>query len=90
MDFLEPRRDGFGQLVAAAIDGFGDIGNAPVDRFDRLGGAVGHEEVRWVRRESIDWIALRAIGQLRRQRAKAAVDGSVTDFARDRTSLQAI
>ena len=41
MDFLEPRRDGVGQLGAAAIDGFGHAGDALVDRFDRLRGAVG-------------------------------------------------
>ena len=38
VDFLEPRRDGVGQLGAAAVDGFGHVGDALVDRIDRLGG----------------------------------------------------
>ena len=41
VDFLEPRRDGVGQMGAAAVDGFGDAGDALVDRCDRLRGAVG-------------------------------------------------
>ena len=32
VDFLEPRRDGVGQMGAAAVDGFGDVGDALVDR----------------------------------------------------------
>ena len=44
VDFLEPRRDGVGQMGAAAIDGFGDVGDALVDGGDRLRGAVGQRE----------------------------------------------
>ena len=57
VDFLEPRRDGVGQLGAAAVDGFGHAGDALVDRLDRLRGADVSDVVRWVRRKSIDSIA---------------------------------
>jgi len=41
MDFLEPRRDGLGELGAAAVDGLCRVGDAPIDGLDRLRGAFG-------------------------------------------------
>ena len=76
VDFLEPRRDGVGQLGAAAIDGLGHAGDAPVDRFDRLGGAVGERrgEVGEALIDRLDRLR-GAVGQRRCQRAQPAVDG---------------
>ena len=76
MNFLEPRRDGVGQLGAAAIDGSGHTGNAPVDRFDRLCGAVGQRgsEKGEARVDRVDRLR-GAIGQRGCQRAQTAVDG---------------
>ena len=76
VDFLEPRRDGVGQLGAAAVDGLGHVGNAAVDRFNRLRGAVGERggQQGQARIDRVDRLR-GAFGQRRRQRAKPVVDG---------------
>jgi hypothetical protein len=64
MDFLEPRRDGVGQVSAAVIDAFGHVGDALVDGFDRLGSTDGERRVE-VREALIDRLDRlhRAVGQ---------------------------
>jgi len=53
MDVLEARRDGVGQMRAAAVDGVGDRSDALIDGLDRLRRASVSDEARWVSRESI-------------------------------------
>ena len=50
MDFLEPRRDGVGQMGAAAVDGFGHVGDALSTASIACAVPVVSDEVRWVRR----------------------------------------
>ena len=75
VDFLEPRRDGVGQMGAAAVDGFGNAGNALVDGGDRLGGSGRQRggEMGETRVDRLDRLR-GAVGQRRGEVGETRVD----------------
>src|ERR1700716_4044762 len=75
MNFLEPRRNGVGQVRTAAIHGFGHTGDALVDGFDRLGGADRQRsgEMAETRVDRLDRLC-GPVGQRRGKLGQARVD----------------